>query len=62
MTVAVLEKEREVAPHQTGHNSGVVSAQHNKYNTFQYSKRDNTLGRFTLECTTSQDRQWPILA
>lgn len=26
MTVAVLEKEREVAPHQTGHNSGVVRA------------------------------------
>ncbi|CAO3659201.1 unnamed protein product [Umbelopsis ramanniana] len=26
MTVAVLEKEREVAPHQTGHNSGVIHA------------------------------------
>lgn len=25
MTVAVIEKEREVAPHQTGHNSGVVN-------------------------------------
>jgi len=26
LTVAVLEKEREVAPHQTGHNSGVIHA------------------------------------
>lgn len=26
MTVAVLEKEREVAAHQTGHNSGVIHA------------------------------------
>ncbi len=26
LTIAVLEKEREVAPHQTGHNSGVIHA------------------------------------
>ncbi|CAO3670876.1 unnamed protein product [Umbelopsis vinacea] len=26
MTAAVIEKEREVAPHQTGHNSGVIHA------------------------------------